>query len=148
MAERIRQSVVALVVAGTLGLVDQQADANVSSVPGFEFQVFVPPVVTTGQSWGALHNTSTMQTAYVVAPLPYPSNQPVYIGLKVTTATWCQATLVVGGGAAWQGPQTFGSNSTLTWQTLALGTPPVAAGTSLIVGCALEPNGYIGIAYQ
>jgi hypothetical protein len=149
MKSIVRKSI-GLFAFGALGLLGQDANANVSSAPGSSFHAHNSSQLTyvTGSSYAQLHNTSSSYVD-VVGQIPYQSSNELYASVAITNLTSCQATVTNGvGNGAWVGPTKYGQTGSLTWQTLDLGAPPLLGGTSLIVHCILEPGGYIGIAYQ
>lgn len=152
MSCSLYKSAFGVLFVGLACLNTHDASANVSSVPGFGFRAFNTSqqsyLTGTSGTYAGLQNTSSSYVL-VTGQIPYSSASTVYVSAKITNLTYCQAVVTNGvGNGAWVGSTVYGQTGNPTWQTLNLGIPPSASGTSLIVRCNLEPGSYLGIAYQ
>jgi hypothetical protein len=136
---------VALVVVGALVSVDMGAAANVSSTSVFR-------AYNTSQqqylAYGGELNTFS-SSVDIVGQIPYQNGNPVVVSGNFSNLTYCYAAVTNGvGNSYWRGPTQAGQTGTITNQSLSLGTPPLVAGTALVVHCVLESGGQWVIAYQ
>jgi hypothetical protein len=159
-----RVSFLAFSVIGALGLVSDDADANISSCSGINFHAFQPSqqqyLVRASGSWGALGNTAPSGTSVsVVGEIAYNGNTPVSVAVLGEGGNLgggneidCQAVVTNNiGNAFWSGPDVPATGA-YSWQTLPLSNPgsnpPDPANTSLLVFCNFETGAEIGLAYQ
>ena len=150
MSTTTRKSLLALSIFGLVALAGHAALANVSSVPGVAFKT------DTGsqeqffdvQSWAGGRNDGTGFLS-LTGQVPFQSSNPLSITGNISSSSQFRAIVSNGvGNAAWIGPLVVGQQSGLAVNTLSLGTPPLFAGTALVVKAFLEPGGYIGLVWQ
>ncbi len=152
MNTKIRKGLFAMVLVAVVGLVGRAAVANVSSAPGSSF------TADTGSqqqffnilpgSWDARRNDATFQLA-ATGQVPFQSSSPLSITGGISQSSNFRAIVSNGvGNAAWVGTLVVGQQPGLAVNTLALGTPPLFAGSALVVKASLAPANWIGLVWQ
>jgi hypothetical protein len=145
----LRNSLFVLAGAAVLSLTTHVAIANTSAESGTSFKPQQGNQWTylNRTSWGALSNSASFAVAVTgQVPLAFSSNW--YLTGQFSSATSCQAYVNNGSQEAWAGAPVSGSGSTMTVQTISLGTAPGMNGAVLEIDCELEGGGYIGLAWR
>jgi hypothetical protein len=152
MNTKVRKSFLVVAAVGLIGLLGHAASANVSSVPGSSFsadagsqQQFFD--ILPG-SWDARRNDASFQLA-ATGQVPFQSSNALFITGGISQNSNFRAIVSNGvGNAAWIGQLVVGQQPGIAVNTLALGTPPLFAGSALVVKASLQPQAWIGLVWQ
>lgn len=150
MNTKLRKALLAVSVVGMLALVGHAASANIISVTGIAFRTDVGSkassfnVVNSGG--GQNIGTSPLD---VTGQIAFYTGSPVFVTGGMSFNSRFRAVGINGiGNAGWLGPIMVGQQGFIAANTLNLGTPPAVAGSALVVKATLEPQGFIGVAWQ